>query len=74
MILVLGLTSYSGSLSNASDENMADKGLPERKLSIKELKKISEFESLDDTEAEIIINDLYLLSLILHEFYNTNIS
>jgi len=39
------------------------------KLTVTELKKFKGFENIENTEAEAIINSLYMLSLLLYNFY-----
>jgi hypothetical protein len=41
-----------------------------RKISVEELRKFEEFRTISDNEAVIIINDIYLLSLMLYELNN----
>ena len=45
-----------------------------RKLTISQLRKHKGFENIDDTEAEMIIDSLYELSLICFSIYKSKIN
>jgi hypothetical protein len=44
------------------------------KLNIEELKKHKGLENLENTDAEIVINSLYHLSLLFYECYQLNMN
>lgn len=54
-------------MSNAKNEE------EKYKLTFEELKNYPGFNSIDITEAEEVINNLHLLSLLLYEFYQSTI-
>jgi len=44
------------------------------KLTVEELKRFSGFEHIKNTDAEVVINNLYQLSLLFYEYYKLNMN
>ncbi|GAA4100507.1 hypothetical protein [Mucilaginibacter panaciglaebae] len=55
---------------------MSNTGEADRKgkLTFEELRKYPGFELIEISDAEVVINNLYQLSLLFYEYYKSNIS
>ena len=63
-------------MSNATFVQMfnAKEANEKHKLTNEELKTFPGFESIENTDAEVVINNLYHLSLLFYEYYKLNVN